>query len=412
MLPNLAGISLHSKALNGVRDVGVNLEGMPGEILSMIIGAGNDARSLCAAADTLRQTSKDLANHQAWLSLANKYNMPDTPTHPRPPSDSKDVEKWRKFVLSWCDDIRVGKIQAGGYNITYDHMALLLEQSDGTAVGYKWLLHHGYDWGDDGWGDGTTTAGSAWMFGMAMDNVTNHKKLEILKLQIRDLGFYHQPLNTWRTMHIMADLFDNAANRMEYGNLHDTVSIVSYLHHTHKAIALYNALNNDEVNVLDDVQDRGGLEQEVDRIVDDAYDQISKTSPTRSFANIFPGFVVRHDKFLQMVVPLMEGEGREVGEYLYYMFKCEIPEEMKPTWRNIVIRPPTSKAIQNFLCNLLKKNQFETANWFFTRHENLVREDPVILFNIEDLVAGLGWTAADETVKEWRRRVPEPPPPP
>lgn len=409
MLPNLAGISLHSKALNGVRDVGVNLEGMPGEILSMIIGdTGYDARSLCAAADTLRQTSKDLANHLAWLSLANKYNMPDTPTHPRPPSDSKDVEKWRKFVLSWCDDIRDGDIKVGGHNINYDLRALLLEQSDGTAVGYKWLLDHGDFMGGCGWGDGVgDVAGERWMLGMAIDNVTNHKKLEILKLQLYDLGLHHNNLgvpgpetnrrNQIRTLDVMEELFEGAVNGIEFGNLHDSVSIVSYLHHTRKALVLADALYNEE--------EETGLEQ-VDRIVNDEYDVISKTSAKRG-GTLFLGFAMRQEKFLQMVVPLME------SGCLYEFMTFTVREDMKPTWRNLVIRPPSSTAITNFLCNVLQNDQLETADWFFTRHENLVRKNPDILDSIEIEVLVSGWTtAADEMVKEWRRRVPEPPPPP
>jgi hypothetical protein len=396
MLPNLSGISpfsLHSKPLNGVRDVGVRLAGLPGELLAKVIGdAGKTARTLCATADRLLQTSKDFANHEAWLALANEYEMPDTPTHPRPPSGSDDVEKWKRFVLSWCDDIRVGKIEVGPYPYptTYVRRALLREQRDGNRFGYQWLMDHGDCWGRGGWGglDGNDSGvDSRWMLDMAMKNVTIHKKFEILELQLYHLDF--SP-SVGRWLGITAELFEGAVGGMEVGNLDDSVTIVAYLFRLRKGLAQHG------VHVAVDpalAGEEAGPEY-VDSIVDDAYDTISQLQ--------FNRLVLRQEKFLQMVVPRMEGEG--LSTY-----------ETTPDWFYIVIRPPTPKAIIYFLRNTLRNNQLETANWFFTRHKNLIGQYPDVLMQMEsyfeDVPGTDGPMGSQAKIKEmvdaWRREIKE-----
>ena len=87
MLPNLSALK-----------IGVSPTLLPDALLAKVLkDTGLNARTLCAAADALAQTSTVGRDTTAWEEIAAAYNMPGRPVPP---------QTWREFVFSWCAKIR------------------------------------------------------------------------------------------------------------------------------------------------------------------------------------------------------------------------------------------------------------------------------------------------------------------
>jgi hypothetical protein len=163
MLPNLAALRISEPVAPDVSDIDSRLDLLPDAVLSKVIKDTGNARSLCATADALKQTSRGFRDMGAWSDLAAEYAMPGAPAQ-------NTVTGWRQHVLLWCDKIRTGAPE--GFDLTYVQSALEAEMWAGTAQGYAWILSNG------------GTVPLAWLRAQASQNVKHIRNLRILELQL------------------------------------------------------------------------------------------------------------------------------------------------------------------------------------------------------------------------------------
>lgn len=166
MLPSLANLRITDVTDATVprgEDIDTRLDLLPDAVLSKVIKDTGNARSLCATADALKQTSRGFRDMGAWSDLAAEYSMPGQPAQ-------NTVDGWRQHVLLWCDKIRTGR--PDGFDLTYVQSALDAEMWAGTAQGYAWILSNG------------GTVPLAWLRGQARQNVLHVKNERILDMQL------------------------------------------------------------------------------------------------------------------------------------------------------------------------------------------------------------------------------------
>ena len=340
MLPNLAALRL-SEPPKDVSDVDVVLQDLPDAILSKVLRDtnryDNGARSLCAAADALKQTSRGFRDMTAWSSIAAEHQMPFTPTHPRP---DDTVQDWRAFVLAWCDDIRVGRPE--GSDLSYVQMALNTEMNLGTREGYAWLLKHGGVLG---------VGGLEWMREEARQNVTSVKNVNILWLQLDK--FTDGRRDKYK---LLDELFKLAIYNRVDKSLEDTIQCMKWIYF----MLVYRPHWEDtRENVrIRRTQGEDAMEDNItanlDRIKERAYNDVARVH-SRVHGR------VQHEEFMEAAITAME---------------------MNSPWNF-----PSVGAIGNFLVSTLELRYFRTANWFFARHKELIRQNMRIVDGVAQVFA-------------------------